>query len=345
MPPSAMTKPNHKSETPSLQVLRTEALQAWSTATTPEQQEQVKNHYLGRKGVLAAQMKELPGIGAEERATVGSALNALKHELTTLMSTATQTSKRLVDMTVPQYPLQYGTVHPVSQIIEEMTQIFKELSFEVVDGPEIVTDDENFESLNLGPDHPARDSHDSFFITDNLLLRTQTTAIQVGEMRRRFAKGEMPIRIVMPGKTYRRESDQTHSPMFHQIDAVMVDTQTTFADLKGALTYFVQRLFGDQVETRFRPHHFPFTEPSAEIDIRWMGEATGRGKHTGWLEFGGCGMIHPEVLKRAGINPKVYQGWAFGMGIERPLMIRHHIPDLRLLYGNSLHFLDQFPQP
>jgi phenylalanyl-tRNA synthetase alpha chain len=340
-----MTKQNPKPDSSTLEALRSEAFQAWANASTPDTQEQVRNHYLGRKGVLAARMKELPALAPEQRAPAGAALNALKQELAAAMASSLSESERTVDMTVPAYPLEYGTLHPISQIMEEMNQIFRELSFEVVDGPEIVTDDENFESLNLGIHHPARDGHDSFYLTENLLLRTQTTAIQVGEMKKRFARGDVPIRIVMPGKTYRRESDQTHSPMFHQIDAVMVDTQTTFADLKGILDYFVKRLFGDQVETRFRPHHFPFTEPSAELDIRWKGDVHSQGKHTGWLEMGGCGMIHPDVLKRAGINPKVYQGWAFGMSLERPLMVRHHIPDLRLLFSNSVHFLEQFPQP
>lgn len=324
--------------------LRIEALKAWSDATTPTEREQVQVLYLGRKGRLADVMKTLPTLPPEARGAFGTAVNALKTELTALMTISVESSRH-VDMTVPANRPQFGTVHPTSAMMEEMVRIFSELSFEVVEGPEVVTDEENFESLNIGVSHPARDAQDSFYITDNLVLRTQTTAIQVGEMKKRFARGDMPIRIVMPGKTYRRESDQTHSAMFHQFDAVMVDTQTTFADLKGTLDFFVKRLFGDQVETRFRPHHFPFTEPSAELDIRWKGTAQGEGKHLQWLEMGGCGMIHPEVLKRAGINPRIFQGWAFGMSVERPLMVRHHIPDLRLLYNNSLQFLEQFPQP
>jgi phenylalanyl-tRNA synthetase alpha chain len=327
-----------------LTTLRTEALQAWSAATTPTKREQVHFAFLGRKGKIADLMKELPLLSPEEKRTYGAAINALKEELTNTLMVKVE-NKRLVDMTVPANPAKYGTIHPTSAMMEEMVNIFRELSFEVVEGNEIVTTDENFDSLNIGKNHPARDDHDSFYITDDLVLRTQTTAIQVNEMKKRFAKKELPIRIVMPGKTYRRESDQTHSAMFHQIDAVMVDTQTTFADLKGTLDYFVKRLFGDQVETRFRPHHFPFTEPSAELDIRWKGESATTGRHTQWLEMGGCGMIHPDVLKRAGINPKIYQGWAFGMSIERPIMVRNHIPDLRLLFNNSIQFLDQFPQP
>lgn len=328
----------------SLTDLRKAALRDWTAVSTAPEREQVQILYLGRKGQLAGLMKLLTSLTGPERAEFGAAVNALKEELTALM-TVSIISEQSVDMTMPAFPPSFGTIHPISAIMEEMVDIFRELSFEVVEGPEIVTELENFESLNMGVHHPARDGQDSFYLTDDLVLRTQTTAIQVGEMKRRFAKGELPIRIVMPGKTYRRESDQTHSAMFHQIDAVMVDSQTTFSDLKGCLDYFVKRLFGDEVETRFRPHHFPFTEPSAELDIRLKGGSDRSGRHTEWLEMGGCGMIHPEVLKRAGINPKTHQGWAFGMSIERPLMIRHHIPDLRLLFNNSVQFLNQFPQP
>ena len=228
-------------------------------------------------------------------------------------------------------------------MIEHMTDIFARLSFEVVEGAEIVGEEENFDLLNLGPDHPARDGHDSFYLGSKQLLRTQTTAVQVLELRRRCKLNQLPVRIVVPGKTYRRESDPTHSPMFHQFDAVLVDECTTFADLRGSLQYLVSELFGQDVETRFRPHYFPFTEPSAEIDIRWKGSDGTMGKHTEWLEMGGCGMIHPDVLKRAGINPQTYRGWAFGMAIERPVMVKYGVPDLRSLYENSLMSLEQFP--
>lgn len=327
-----------------LTTIKQEAGREWSKAQTPADQEKVYTAYLGRKGQLAALMKELPGMPASERATFGQLLNNLKKDLESLLVVTNTERCTSVDMTTPALPVDWGTIHPISGLIAEMSAIFAELSFETVEGPEIVTDEENFESLNMDEHHPARDGQDSFYVTKELLLRTQTTALQVGELKRRFKAGEMPIRIVMPGRTYRRESDQTHSAFFHQFDAVMVDTQTTFADLRGILNYFAKRLFGDAVETRFRPHHFPFTEPSAELDIRWKGGDTAQGKHAGWLEMGGCGMIHPDVLKRAGINPKVYQGWAFGMSVERPLMVRHHIPDIRLLYGNALPFLNQFPE-
>lgn len=335
---------SEKLSSESIRNLVTQAVSDWSSTDHVGGREAIRTRYLGRKGLLADFMSELPNVSPEERSRYGKELNEAKKELEALLIIQAESAAQVVDMTLPPADIPYGSLHPITAIMEEMCAIFRELSFEVVDGPEIVTEEENFESLNLDKDHPARDGQDSFFIEGEYLLRTQTTAIQVGEMAKRFKRGDLPIRIVMPGKTYRRESDQTHSPMFHQIDAVMVDTQTTFADLRGILDYFVTRLFGDGVETRFRPHHFPFTEPSAELDIRFKGEHTLDGKQTGWLEMGGCGMIHPEVLKRAGINPKIYQGWAFGMSLERPLMVRHQIPDLRMLFTNDIRFLDQFPK-
>jgi phenylalanyl-tRNA synthetase alpha chain len=304
--------------------------------------ESVRTVYLGRKGRLTAILRQLAALPLEQRREIGHAANVLKEELNTLIDrqlAAVTESAPLLDRTVPPTRLATGSLHPISSMIEEMTQIFRDLSFEVVEGREIVSDMENFEMLNFTPDHPARDSHDTLLLTDTLLLRTHTTAIQVLEMKQRMKDNRLPIRIVMPGKTYRRESDTTHSPMFFQMDAVLVDTQTTLADLKGVFAYFVHRLFGPGIKTRFRPHYFPFTEPSAELDILWTDRDT---KQQRWLEVAGCGMIHPDVLKRAGINPRIYQGWAFGMAIERPLMIRHNIKDIRHLYSNSTASLKQF---
>lgn len=304
--------------------------------------EEIQQHFLGKKGELSGILRQLSELSEEDRTAVGSAANKLRNDIQSYHTEKSIGNVTRVDLSVPSLPSPLGSIHPISAMIEEMTGIFRDLSFEVVTGNEIVTDEENFETLNLTIDHPARDGHDTFYLSDNLLLRTQTTAVQVLEMEKRKKQNQLPIRVVVPGKTYRRESDQTHSPMFHQMDAVVVDTQTTFADLRGTLDYFAKRLFGDTVETRFRPHHFPFTEPSAELDIRLVGGSSTVGKHTDWLEMGGCGMIHPKVLERAGINPKIYQGWAFGMSIERPIMLRHHIPDLRLLFSNEKDFLDQF---
>ncbi len=307
--------------------------------------EQLRVAIFGKKGSLTSLMQDLRNFSDAERIERAKVLNTLKSELTEKLEAYEQLSFEgtgpAVDLTAPALPSSFGSLHPIHSMIEEMVGIFADLSFEVVEGPELVSDEDNFENLNIGKDHPARDSHDSFYITDSILLRTQTTAQQVLEMHARHARKELPIRVVVPGKTYRRESDQTHAAMFHQIDAIMVDTETTFADLRGVLDYFVKRLFGDQVETRFRPHHFPFTEPSAEVDIRFK-NAQGTGKHTGWLEMLGCGMIHPNVLKRAGLNPKIYRGWAFGTSVERPIMIRKQVPDIRLFTQNDVRFLKQF---
>ena len=307
--------------------------------------EVIQNTLVGRKGLLPEFLRTLPTYPVEDRKKLGSEANTLRQQIESHLEQLTSKNIEemlpLFDKSLPALKGNQGAIHPVTSMIQEMVGIFADLSFEVVEGPEIVTDTDNFENLNLGKDHPARDGHDSFFLSDSLLLRTQTTAVQVLEMKKRFKSGQLPIRVVVPGKTYRRESDQTHSAMFHQIDAVVVDTSTTFSDLRGSLDYFAKRLFGDTVETRFRPHHFPFTEPSAEMDIK-LKNALGTGRHTQWLEFGGCGMIHPDVLKRAGLNPKIYRGWAFGMSIERPVMVRYEIPDLRLLFQNDPAFLSQF---
>lgn len=325
-----------------LETIRTQFKEMLSTGANSSD---VREHFLGRKGLLPEFLRTLKSETNEVRRELGMAANALRQDIEAALgdtsSTSTEQRSIHIDPTLPALLPEKGSIHPVSALIKEMVEIFADLSFEVVEGPEIVNEMDNFENLNITKDHPARDGHKTSFLTDSLLLRTQTTAVQVMEIRKRFKENKLPIRIVVPGKTYRRESDQTHSPMFHQIDAVMIDTQTTFADLKGCLDYFAKRLFGDTVETRFRPHYFPFTEPSAEMDIK-LKNAEGTGRHTGWLEFGGCGMIHPQVLKRAGLNPKIYRGWAFGMSVERPLMLRHQIPDLRLLFQNDPAFLSQF---
>ena len=309
-------------------------------------QAKLRKELLGSEGRFGLLMKRLGSLVPEERGTIGKQLNEIRQSLISLLEPAEtrEAAAIVVDPTAPEANLHFGSVHPISATIEHMTDIFSRLSFEAVEGPEVVSDEENFELLNMGSDHPARNDQDTFYLTDTTLLRTQTTAVQVLEMRQRMKDKRLPIRVVVPGKTYRREADATHAAMFHQFEGIMVDNQTTFADLKGCLDYFCKELFGDQVETRFRPHHFPYTEPSAEIDIRWKGRGES-GKHTEWLEMGGCGMIHPEVLKRAGINPRIYQGWAFGMGIERVVMVKYGVSDVRRLTENALPFLTQFAQP
>jgi phenylalanyl-tRNA synthetase alpha chain len=298
--------------------------------------------YIGRSGLITNMLRELKDQDADTRRVIAPQLQALRARVQDWID---QHTKNVVsdpfpgfDPTLPALAPTVGGVHPIHAMIREMTAIFQGIGFEVAEGTELVSDTANFADLNMGPEHPARDGHDSFYVTDSLLLRTQTTAAQVIEMKRRKKQGKEPIRVIVPGKTYRRESDQTHAAMFHQIDAVVVDTTTSFAELKGTLDYFVKQLFGDTVETRFRPHHFPFTEPSAEVDIR-IKNATGTGKHTQWLEMLGCGMIHPDILRRAGFDPELYRGWAFGTSIERPVMIRQAIPDIRLLTANNAEFL------
>lgn len=308
---------------------------------------QLRRTLFGKDGSFTTLLQTISSLPKDERPAAQAELRLIRTELEQLLLSTEKGPDSLlgVDTSLPGILPQLGTIHPISAMIEHMVDIFSRLSFEIVEGQEIVGEEENFDLLNIGPDHPARDGHDSYFLSKNRLLRTQTTAVQVIELRRRQKAGLLPVRIVVPGKTYRRESDPTHSPMFHQFDAVLVDTTTSFSDLRGCLDFLVTELFGDLVETRFRPHHFPFTEPSAELDIRWRttDPSNSLGKHTEWLEMGGCGMIHPDVLRHAGINPSLYRGWAFGMSIERPVMVKYGVPDLRSLYENNLSFLQQFP--
>lgn len=304
----------------------------------------LKNLYLSKDGSIGELLKNLGNLSQSDRAIWGKKINLLKQELEALIEPKEDQIKQDnldLDPTLPPATLSCGSYHPISAMLERITNIFEDLSFEVVQTNELVSVYDNFESLNIDDNHPARDPKDTFYLSDNLLLRTQTTAAQVLEMHRRFKAQELPIRVVVPGKTYRPEVDLTHNSTFHQIDAIMVDNTTNFTDLRGVLDYFAKRLFGNKVETRFRVHNFPFTEPSAELDFRLKDSVNG-GKYSEWLEIGGCGMIHPNVLKRAGINPKIYRGWAFGMSIERPVMILHEIPDIKLLYQNRPAFLAQF---
>ena len=306
----------------------------------------LRRELFGKTGRFTELLQSISSLPADQRQAVQSDLRSVRLQLETLLTDPGKVTQSVhpIDFSVPAHPPQNGSVHPISLMVEQMVSVFERLSFETVEGPEIVGEQENFDLLNMGPDHPARDGHDSFYLDRTRMLRTQTTAVQVLELRRRCKDDRLPVRVVVPGKTYRRESDATHSPMFFQFDAIMVDSTTTFSDLRGCLEYLATELFGQDVETRFRPHHFPFTEPSAEIDIRWKGSDGSGGKHTQWLEMGGCGMIHPDVLKRAGINPHSYRGWAFGMGVERPIMVKYGVPDLRTLYENSISTLAQFPR-
>lgn len=304
--------------------------------------------FLGRKGELAQLFKELGKVPEEQRREVGRLLNEAKSRLEEIFNEAFEKGRRLaegkregIDVTVPgRTPLQ-GRLHPITQTALEVTRIFNWLGFEAVEGPEIELDYYNFEALNIPKDHPAREMQDTFYISEDVVLRTHTSPIQVRVMEKR----KPPIRIIAPGRTYRCDSDVTHTPMFHQVEGLMVDKGICFGDLKGILTTFVHQMFGPEVGLRFRPSFFPFTEPSAEVDIQCV-MCRGKGcrvcKQTGWLEILGSGMVDPEVYKHVGYDPEEISGFAFGMGIERIAMLKFGIDDLRLFFENDLRFLDQF---
>ncbi|WP_461208723.1 phenylalanine--tRNA ligase subunit alpha [Desulfocurvus sp. DL9XJH121] len=317
--------------------------------------EEIRVRFLGRKGLLAAKLAGLKDLSPEDRPLAGKTGNAVKDELTQLFETreaelsragADQDLSRF-DATMPGRTPAMGSLHPVTLVMEEICEVFSGLGFEVVSGPEIETDWYNFEALNLPPEHPARDMQDTLYITDNVVLRTHTSPLQV----RTMVKQKPPVAVIAPGKVYRRDSDITHTPMFHQIEGLLVDHEVSMADLRGMLTSFVQRIFGADTRVRFRPSFFPFTEPSAEVDISCCmcggaGEVDGEPcrvcKQTGWVEILGCGMVDPEVFKAVGYDPEAYTGFAFGLGVERVAMLKYGIGDLRMFFENDARFLGQF---
>ncbi len=310
--------------------------------------DQVRVRYLGRKGEMARLFKELAELSPEERRSVGKLLNEAKVEVEALFSEAVDKAKdrqlhrrQAFDVTVPGRRPNRGSLHPITQTALEISRIFNWLGFETVEGPEVELDYYNFEALNIPKDHPARDMQDTFYISDDVVLRTHTSPLQVRTMENR----RPPVRIIAPGRTYRCDSDVTHTPMFHQVEGLIVDENISFGDLKGILTVFVHQMFGPEVGLRFRPSFFPFTEPSAEVDIQCV-MCGGKGcrvcSHTGWLEILGSGMVDPEVYKMVGYDPEKVTGFAFGMGIERIAMLKFGIDDLRLFYENDLRFLKQF---
>ena len=314
----------------------------------PKALELARTRFLGRKGDLAQLFKSLGKIPEQERREAGRVLNEAKVDLEALFSAAAETimhvaaqGREAIDVTVPGRMPQRGRLHPITQVALEMTRIFNSLGFEAVEGPEIELDYYNFEALNIPKDHPARDMQDTFYISDDVVLRTHTSPIQVRVMEKR----RPPIRIIAPGRTYRCDSDVTHTPMFHQVEGLMVGEGISFGDLKGILTTFVHEMFGPEIGLRFRPSFFPFTEPSAEVDIQCV-MCRGRGcrvcSQTGWLEILGSGMVDPEVFKYVGYDPEQVTGFAFGMGIERIAMLKFGIDDLRLFFENDLRFLSQF---
>ena len=337
-----------------LEIIRREALAAMDEAADSQALEALRVKYLGKKGELTAVLKQMGKLSPEERPVMGQVANAVRADIEEKLEAvkAKLAAKALearlqaeaVDVTIPGVPVAHGHKHPMSIVLDECKDIFVEMGFEVVEGPEVELESYNFTKLNAEPGHPSRDWSDTFYITEDssVLLRTQTSPMQVRVMEQR----KPPIRIVAPGRVYRKdEVDATHSPMFHQMEGLVVDEGITMSDLKGCLEQMVKKLYGADSVVRFRPHHFPFTEPSCEMDVQCF-ECHGAGCRTckgeGWIELLGAGMVHPKVLEYCNIDPEKYSGFAFGVGVERMTMRRFQISDLRLLFENDIRFLSQF---
>lgn len=314
--------------------------------------ENIRIKYLGKKGELTAVLKGMGKLSPEERPVIGALANEIRsfleneidHKKSELSAKLQEIKlkKEVIDVTMPGRCQQTGKLHPLTKVMDEIKNTFIGMGFSIAEGPEVEYDYYNFEALNIPKNHPARDTQDTFYIEDNIVLRTQTSPMQVRVMEQQ----KPPIRIIAPGRVYRSDAvDATHSPVFHQIEGLVVDKGVTMADLKGTLETFVKSLYGEQTKVRFRPHHFPFTEPSAELDVSCFvcgGEGCRVCKGEGWIEILGCGMVHPKVLANCGIDPEIYSGFAFGMGLERVAMRRYDIDDLRLFFENDLRFLNQF---
>ncbi len=325
--------------------LENSASQQISVAPDAAQLDDARRAILGKKGALTGLLRGMNSVSPEERPRVGALVNQTRERLETLLSSREETLKssarnaqlatETLDVTLPALPLPYGRKHPLRQTWDDIIRVFSNLGYSVAEGPEVETAYYNFDALNIGPDHPARDERDTLFIADDLLLRTETSAVQI----RVLENQSPPVKIIAPGRVYRRDAiDRTHSAIFHQVEGLLVDENISFADLKGTITVFLQQLFEGAVQTgslqtRFRPHYFPFTEPSAEFDVFFNGK---------WLELGGCGMVHPKVLENAGLDSEKFTGFAFGFGIERMAMIKFAIDDIRHFYDNDIRFLQQF---
>ncbi len=330
-----------------LEVLTQQALDAVAAATDAAALDQVRVQYLGKKGEISALMKNLGSVAPEERPKIGAVINKARDKVQTALNARkadleaaalnAKLAAETIDVTLPGRGVEQGGLHPVTRMLERIEDFFTKAGYQVSEGPEIEDDFHNFEALNIPSHHPARAMHDTFYFDATTLLRTHTSPVQVRTMEAQ----QPPIRIICPGRVYRCDYDQTHSPMFHQMEGLVVDKNISFADLKGTLEEFVSVLFEKETKVRLRPSYFPFTEPSAEIDIEWVVE-TPEGTKRGWLEIGGCGMVHPEVFRHVGIDPEVYTGFAFGMGVERMAMLRYGVNDLRLFFENDLRFLEQF---
>ncbi len=337
---------------PRVDAIAREARAAVVAARSASELEQVRVKYLGRQGALTKLLRSLGTLPAAERPAVGAAANEAKRELEALLDErrasaqdterARQRAAARPDLTLPGRRPPLGVVHPLKRVEDEIVEVFAGLGFSVVEGPEIESDYNNFEALNIPRDHPARDMQDTFYVSDSVLLRTHTSPVQI----RTMLAQRPPVRVIVPGRVYRRDvADMTHSPVFHQVEGLAVDRDITMADLKGTLDLFARELFGPRSKIRFRPSFFPFTEPSAEFDALCFvcgGDGCRMCKQSGWLEIGGSGMVHPNVLRNVGYDPEEVTGWAFGMGIERIAMLKYGVDDLRLFFENDLRFLRQF---
>lgn len=334
-----------------LETLVTEAKASVAGAQDLAALDQLRVHYLGKKGVLTGVLKGLKDLPHEERPKAGQAVNVAKEQVQQVIEARTSVLQRealnerllkeTIDVTLPGRGQLSGGLHPVTRTMERIESFFGAIGFSVAEGPEIEDDYHNFEALNIPANHPARAMHDTFYFDPHTLLRTHTSPVQVRAMK----NSSPPLRVIAPGRVYRCDSDVTHTPMFHQVEGFMVDENVSFADLRGVISDFLQAFFEKELEVRFRPSYFPFTEPSAEVDIQCV-MCTGKGcrvcSHTGWLEVMGCGMIHPKVFDNIGFDNEQYTGFAFGMGVERMTMLRYGVNDLRLFFENDLRFLGQF---
>ena len=335
-----------------LQAIQQQATQELEQIHDAKELENYRVKYLGKKGEVTAILKQMGKLSPEERPIIGQLANQVREEIEAMIARKGEALKaelleqqllaEKLDVTMPGARRPLGKKHPLTQVLDEIKEIFLGMGFDVAQGPEVETDYYNFEALDIPKGHPARDTQDTFYISDNVVLRTQTSSMQIRTMEQK----KPPIRVIAPGRVYRSDAvDATHSPLFHQVEGLVVDKGVTMSDLKGTLEIVAKRLFGEDVKVRFRPHHFNFTEPSAEMDImcfHCQGEGCRLCKGEGWIEILGCGMVHPNVLSICGIDPEEYSGFAFGMGLERLVMRRFNIDDLRLFYENDLRFLDQF---
>ena len=336
-----------------LKKIKQKALAAMEETNSLEGLNEMKVKFLGKKGELTSILKEMGKLSAEERPVVGQLANEIRDDINKYLDEKSAYIKKQalnaklalesIDVTLPGKALPEGTKHPLTLVMDDAKEIFTGLGFEVAEGPEVESDYYNFEALNLPKDHPARDMQDTYYINKDIVLRTQTSAVQVRAMEKK--NGALPVKMVCMGKVYRKDDDATHSPMFHQIEGLVVDEHITMADLKGILLEFIQEMFGEKVSLRLRPSYFPFTEPSVEVVISSV-NCGGKGcrvcSNTGWLEILGAGMVHPNVLRAGGYDPQKVTGFAFGMGVERIAMLKYGIDDLRLMFENDLRFLRQF---